>query len=198
MLGGEHHCFQSEGLSVFIILHGNLTLSVRTKIRQRAVLAHLGKLSGQLVGKGNRIRHIFFRLIGRVTEHHTLIPCANRLQLLIRHRRFSRFQRLVHAHCNIGRLLVDGNHDGAGIAVKSILRFVIADFLYGVPYNLGNIHICGGCNLTGHQYKTGAACSLARHAAHGVLHHKRIQNGIGDGVAHLVGMSFRYGFRRKQ
>ena len=38
MLGGKNDCIKTERLSVLIILNGNLSLSVRSKIRKSSIL----------------------------------------------------------------------------------------------------------------------------------------------------------------
>ena len=147
--------------------------------------------------KGDRVRHIFFCLVCRITEHHALVTCADRFQLLVGHLVFLCFQRLVNAHRDVGGLLVDRNHNRAGIAVKAVLGLVVADFLYGVAHDFRDVHIRVGRDLACHKHKAGAACRLACHAAHRILCHQRIQDRVGNSVAHFVGMPFRYRFRSK-
>ena len=102
MLCGKYHCLQTSRLSFFIILYCHLGFSIRAEIRECPVFSYLCKLLCKLVRKGNRIRHILFCLIGRISEHHTLITGTDRFDLLIGHLVFFCFQRFINAHCNIG------------------------------------------------------------------------------------------------
>ena len=145
----------------------------------------------------NRVRHIFLCLVGCIAEHHTLVTSADCFQLFLRHLVFFCFQSLVNAHCDIGGLLVDRNHNGTGVAVKAILRLVIADLLNRLTNDLRDIYICVGGDLAGYQYETGTACCLAGYTAHRVFFHQCVQNCVGNGIAHFVGMSFCYRLRSK-
>ena len=147
--------------------------------------------------KENRVRHKFRCLIRRIAEHHSLIASADRLDLGIIHLGLSRLKRLVNAHRNVGRLLVQRNHHGAGIAVKADLGTVVADLGHCLSYNTGNVEVCLCRNLTRYQYKACAACRLAGNTAHRILLHAGIQNRVGNRVADLVGMSFGHRFRSK-
>ncbi len=189
MLGGEHHGLQADGLSVLIVLHGHLALAVRPQVGERAVLADLGQLSGQPVGQSDGVGHQFRRLIGGISEHHALVSRADGLQLLVGHLGLPGLQGLVHAHGDVRGLLVQGHHHGAGITVKSHLGVIVPDFIHRLPDDGGNVQIGSGGDLTCHQYEAGAAGGLAGHAAHGVLLHAGIQDGIRHCVAELVGMS---------
>ena len=138
------------------------------------------------------VRHILFRLVSGITEHHTLIACADGLDLGIRHLILFCFQSLVHAHCDIGRLLVDGHQHGTGIAVKSVLGLGVANLFYSLTYNFLHINICICGNFACHQNESCAACRLTCHTAHRIFFHARIQDGIGNGIADFVGMAFCY------
>jgi hypothetical protein len=52
----------------------DLGLAVRAQVVERAVLADLGELSRQRVGDLDRHRHQRAGLVGRVAEHHPLVP----------------------------------------------------------------------------------------------------------------------------
>ena len=198
MLGGKHHCLQAHGPVIFIILHSNLALSVGTKVRQCAVLAYLCKLSGELVGQADGIRHIFFRLVGRVAEHHALVSGADGVQLILAHAvlcalsgRFLllRLQRLVNAHGDIGRLLVQNHHHTAGVGIKPIIGFGIADFAHRIADDLLDVHISIGGNFAHNHHQSGGGAGLTGHTAHGVFLHQRVQHRIGNRVTHFIGMS---------
>ena len=145
----------------------------------------------------NRVRHIFLCLVGCIAEHHTLVASADCFQLFLRHLVFFCFQSLVNAHCDIGGLLVDRNHNGTGVAVKAILRLVIADLLNRLTNDLRDIYICVGGDLAGYQYETGTACCLAGYTAHRILCDQSIQDGIRNGITDFIRMTFSYRFGSK-
>ena len=198
MLSRKHHCIQTDGMSSLIILYCNLGLSIRTKIRQGSVFAHLGQLTNQLVSQSDRIRHILLRLIGSIAEHHTLVACTNSIQLAVVHRIFSCFQSLIYTHGNIAGLLVQSNQNAAGITVKAIFCTIVTNFANGLTDNRLNIYICIGSNFSHNHNQTSSGAGFACNAAHGIFFHQRIQNSIGNGIAHFIRMTLSYRFRSKQ
>ena len=193
MLGGKYHSLQAHGSAVLIILHRHLTLAVRTQIGKGAVLAHLCQLPCQLVSQGNRVGHQFRRLVGGVAKHHSLISGAYGFDLFVAETGLPGLQGLVHTHGNVGGLSVQGHHHRADIAVKTGLCVIVANLIHRPAHNGRNVKAGSGSNLPCHQDKTGAACGLTGHTAHGILLHAGIQDCVRHGVAELVGMSFCYG-----
>ena len=106
--------------------------------------------------------------------------------------------RLVHAHGDIGGLLVNVRNDTADLTVKPVLGTVITNVTDDFPGNLGNIHIAAGGNLTHDVNQTRGNRGLAGYASLGILRQNGVQHGIGDLIADLIGMAFGYGFRSKQ
>ena len=190
MLCGKYNCFQAERLSVFIIFYGNLALAIRAEVRQCAILTNLCKLTRQLVCQTDRIWHIFFCFVCCITKHHTLIACTDSFQLLVRHFIFLSFKCLVNTHSDICRLLIQCYHNCAGICIEADLTAVITDLIYSFTYDLLYIQMCLCCDLTCYQYKTCTAACFTCHTAHRILLHAGIQNGIGNGIADFVRMSF--------
>ena len=188
MLCRKNNRFQPERLAVLIILHRHLALSVRTQIRQCAVLADLCQTKGQLMGQCNGIRHIFCCLIAGKAEHHSLIPGADGIQLCIAHPVLLCLQSLIHTHGNIPGLFVQCHDHTAGIAVKAIFCIVIANLPNRVPYHLLNIHIALGGNLSHYQHQACGRTSLTSHPAHRILRHHGIQHGIRNGITHFIRM----------
>ena len=197
MLGGDDNRLETDRLVVLIVLDGDLRLAVSAEIRKRAVLAHLGQSAGQLVCEVDGIRHVFRRLVGGIAEHHALIAGADCLDLLIGHLILSRLERLVHAHRDIRRLLIQRDKDSAGICIKSLAGIVVADLPDRIADNLLIIHNSLGRDLAGHQDKTRAGSGLAGHTAHGILCHAGIQNRIGHSITDFVGMSLCHRLRRE-
>ena len=172
MLGREHNCFQPPWIAFLVIFHRNLCFPVWAQVRQGAVLADFRKLQRQPVRQGNRVWHQFWRFIGGIAEHHALIPCADSFQFFLRHFVFLSFQGFVHAHCNICGLLIQRYHHGAGIPVKPCSSIVVANFIYGIPYNLLDIDVSFGGDFPCHQHKPGAGRCFTGYPAHRVLCHQ--------------------------
>ena len=104
---------------------------------------------------------------------------------------------MIHAHGNIRALAVNGSHDGAGLAIKAVLRPVVADPADGIPGNSGNIYIAGGRDLSHDKHHTRGGNGFAGHPSLGILGQDGVKNSIRDLVADFVRMTFRDGFRCK-
>ena len=191
VLGREYHCIQSGRLAV-VVLYGHLGFPIRTQIFQRSVFSHFRQLQTQFMSQRDRIRHIVLGLVGGETEHHTLIPGTDGLDLGITHLVFFGFQRFINAHGDIGGLLIDSSDHTAGFCIKTIFSSGVTDFLNRIAHDLLNIYIriCG--DLTHYQHQSCGSGRFTCHTAHGVLCQKRVQNSIGNLVAHFIGMAFCY------
>ena len=167
VLGGNNNRIHTDGLIVLVILYGNLALAVRTEIVEHTVLAYLGQTLCQLVRQRDRHRHKLLGLIARITEHHALIACADS-EVSLRGTLLA-LKGVVNAECNVGGLLVDGGQDSAGVAVKAVLRAVVADLTNRVADNLRDIHIAGSGNLAHYLNHTGGAGGLTGYAGIRIL-----------------------------
>ena len=101
VLCGQYDRIETDRFVVFIVFHGNLSLSVRSQIGKSTVFADFCQAARQLVSQSNRIRHVFFRFIGCKTEHHTLIACTDCFDFFVAHGIFFCFQRLINTHGDI-------------------------------------------------------------------------------------------------
>ena len=119
--------------------------------------------------EGDRIWHILFCLIGRISKHHTLVSGTNRFNLCISHLIFFCFQSLIYAHGDITRLLVNGCNHTTGICIKSIFASGITDLANRITNDLLNIHICFCGDLTHNQNHTCSGSSFAGYTAHWIL-----------------------------
>ena len=150
------------------------------------------------MGKGNGIGHQLRRLVSGIAEHHTLISCADGVQLGVVHAGFSGLQSFVNPHGDIRGLLIQSHHDGTDIAVEARLCIIVTDLVHGPAHNGRYVQICSGGNLPSHQNEARAAGRLAGHPAHGILLHACIQNRIRHCIAELIRMSLRHRLRSKQ
>ena len=198
MLSGQNHRFQTDRLIILVIFHGNLALSIGPQVREGSVLAYRGQLPGEFMRQADGIRHILFRLIGRVAEHHSLIPGSDCPDLFLAHSMLCalllRLQCLVHTHSDICGLLIQHHHHAAGIGIKAVIRFGISDLAHRIPYDLLDVHISVRGDFSHHHHQASSGAGLAGNPAHRILFHQGIQNGIGNRIAHLIGMSFSHGF----
>ena len=137
------------------------------------------------MGQGDGRGHQLGRFVASKAEHHALVAGAGFAAVLI---------GAVHAHGDVGALLVDIGEDGAGVGVKAIGRVGIADVGNDLSGHGGDVHMA----LIGHfahdQRHAGGGDALAGHAGHGVLGQNCVKNAVGDLVAHLVGMPLGDGF----
>ena len=194
MLRGKHDRFQPDRNAVGTVFHGDLGLSVGAQIRQGPVLADLGQPSGKLMGQGHPVGHIFFCFICGIAEHHALVAGTDGRDGFLRLASIPCFQRLVNTHGDVRRLLVNGDHDRAGIRVESHGRIRIADLPDGIADDLRIIDLSCSGNLTGDNGKTGADHGLTGNTAHGILGQTGVQDRVRDRVADLIGMAFRNRF----
>ena len=194
MLRREHHRVQMHGLAVLVVLHRNLGFAVRTKIRKGSVLAYLGKLSRELVREADRVRHQLGGLVRRIAEHHTLVAGAYvgvlHAAARIRGARLLCLQRLVDAHGNVRRLLIERDNDAAGVGVKSVFGARVSDLADRVTHGLLNVHIGFGRNLAHHKHQSGRDRRLAGDTAHRILRDHRVKHRVRNLVADLIGMPF--------
>ena len=196
MLGGDDHGVHPYGVLVLVVLHGDLGLAVGTQVVQGAVLTHGSEPLSQLVGQRDGQGHELLSLPAGIAEHHTLV--AGAAVQLVGHLALPGLQGLVHAHGDVGGLLVDVEYHAAGVAVKAVLGPVIADVPDDLPGHLGDVHIAGGGDLTHDVHQTGGHGGLTGHTGHRVLSQNGVQNSVGNLVADLVGVSLGDRLRGKE
>ena len=167
VLGGDDHRVHAHRLVLLVVLDRDLALAVRAEIVEHTVLAHLGEAFCQLVRQRDGQRHELGRLVARIAEHHALIARTDREVGV--GRALLALERVVNAQRDIRGLLVDCGQHRAGVAVKAVLRAVIADLADGVAHDLGNVHIAGGRDLAHDLHHAGGAGGLAGDARIGVL-----------------------------
>ncbi len=196
MLGRDDYGIHADGNVIIVIFHGNLGFPIRAEIGELAVFPHLGQAARHFVRQRNRQRHQLGGLVAGIAEHHALIARAGcQLGFGVA---FLAFERVVHAERDIGRLLVNGSQDGAGVAVKAVFRAVVADFADNGAHYLGDIDIAVGGNFTHDGNDTGSAGRFAGNAGIGVVFKHRVENRVGNLVADFIGMPLGYGFRGKK
>ncbi len=196
--------------------HGDLALAVRTQIIHLAVLAHLGQALCQLVCQADGHGHQLRGLVAGITEHHALVARADRLVRISRIGAVLDLPRLVDALSDVGRLLVDGVHHAARRSVEAVLGAVVTDLGHHVAHDSRHVDVRLGADLAGHHDGAGGDERLARatNLRHvcglpvrsdvslalelDLLRENRIEDGVGNLVAHLIGMTLGHRFGREQ
>ncbi len=207
MLGGDQDLLDRDGLVVHVA-DRNLGLAIRAQVAQHLGPAHGGQAFGQAVGQVDRHGHQLAGVPAGVAEHHALVARAHQVQGILALAALD-FEAFVHAHGDVGALLVDGAHDPAGVGVKAVFGAIVADLGDHLADDLLDIHVGPGADFAAHDNHAGGDEGLAGHAsvldaAVGIrthldfAGHDGIQHGIRDLVADLVGMAFGDGFGSKK
>ena len=160
----------NDGAVVVLVLNGDLGLGVRAQPGQGAVVAGilhgLVELVREQQGQGEQLGG----LVGGVSEHDTLVTGTELLESLV----------VVKTLSDIGRLLLNGNENVAGLVVEALLGVIVANVLDGITDDLLVVEtsLCG--NLTKDHDHTSLGGRLASDLGEGVLAEAGIENGIGD------------------
>ena len=186
VLRGHDHVVDADRLAVDVFKR-NLRLAVGTEEVHQTVLTDLGELLRKLVRPVDGGGHQSGSLVARKPEHHALIAGTLIFRVLT-----------VHALRNVAGLMVDGGNNGARLPVKAHFGAVIADFLDGFADDLRQIGIALGADFTGDDGHAGRHEGFASHTGVGILFNQCIEDGIGNLVGNLIGMTFGHGLGRKE
>ncbi len=85
----------------------------------------MGVLSDELMAEHDRQRHKLFGFFAGEPEHHALVPCAF----------------FVDTLGDIWGLLVDRDHNGAGLGIEAHIAVVVSDVSDDASDNFGDIDI---------------------------------------------------------
>ena len=128
-------------------------------------------------------RHVIIGLPAGIAEHHPLVAGT----LFV-------FVGPVDAAVDIGRLLVNGIEDPAGIPFKTVLPLGIPDGIDDAARNLGHIDVCLRLDLACHDNLAGGHKGFNGYFRFGVECQELVDHGIGDLVGDLVRVTFRNRF----
>lgn len=161
---------RNDSTAIVSVLNGDLGLGVGSQPGEGAITAGLGhgrvELVGEEEGQGQELRG----LIGGISEHDTLVTSTELLESLL----------VVETLSDIGRLLLDGNENVAGLVVEALVGGVVADVLDGTTDDLLVVEVGLGGDLTEDHDHTGLGGSLAGDLGERVLLEAGIEDGIGD------------------
>jgi hypothetical protein len=144
------------------------------------LLANLGELVRQLVRELDRHRHQLLGLVAREAKHQALVAGA-----LLR-----RVGAAVNALRDIGRLRGNRHHDRARVSIKAHVRAGEPDLANRLADDRRIVELRLGGDLTGEHHEAGLRDAFARDAAIRILGEAGVEDGVGDGVAQLVGVAF--------
>ena len=178
----HHNGIDAHHISLFIKLHRDLGLAVRT---QQVIACHaLGQTVGKRSCQRHRQRHQLRRLGTGTAEHHTLVTGTAHL--------------VIGAHSNIRRLGMYLTKDLHSVSAETGALVGITDFTDHLTGNALIVHHSLGGDLTADQAEVGGDSDLAGHTGVGVLGKAGVQDRIGNGIRHLVGVTAGDTLRCKQ
>ena len=143
----------------------------------------------------DRKRHERLGLGARVPEHHSLVAGTLLVELVVRGGARTHLFGIVDALRDVWRLLVEGDHHAARVAVVAERLSVVPDAVDGGPGDRRDVHVGRGGDLAGDDAQTRRDHRLAGDPTGGVLREDRVEDRIGDLVGHLVGMALGHGLR---
>jgi hypothetical protein len=168
---------------VLLVLDGDLSLGVGAEPAESAVTASSGHGVVELVGEHDSKGHVLGGLVGSVTEHDTLVTGTVVLKVSV-----------VETLSNVGRLLLNGNQDVAGLVVETLVRVVVTNLLDSGADNVLVVDVGLGGDLTEDHDHTGLGSGLDSNLGVGVLSQAGVKDSIRDLVTDLVGVSLSDGF----
>ena len=178
VLGGHNNGVNAEGLdgtTIMGVLDSDLGLGVGPQPGDLAALASIGHGLVELVGEDDGQRKQLGGLVGGVSEHDTLVTSAELLKGLL----------VVQTLGNVGRLLLNGNQNVAGLVVKALVGAVVANLLDGATNNLLVVEpgLCG--DLTKDHDHASLGGSLTSDLGQRVFSQACVEDSIADLVGNL-------------
>ena len=135
---------------------------------------------GQVKGQG----HIIIRFVAGIAKHHTLV--AGSLFF---------FFLFVYSLVDIGRLLMDGRKDTAGVRFEHIFALGIADLTDNAAGNLLHVEVSLRFYFSGQNDLSSSYEGFASDFGLGVKSEEVVDQCIGYLVGYFVGVTFRYALR---
>ena len=162
------------------VFYRNLALRVGTQIGHLlAFLAYVGKHLHDVLGEVECYRHVVLGLVGSITEHHTLVAGA----LLF-------FLGTAYATVDVVALLVYGCEHATRVAVKLILRLVVANLVDGLAGDILQVDVHTRAHLAHDYYLTGCYKRLDSAVCVGVVSQELVDKSVRNLVGYLVRMAF--------
>lgn len=153
VLGGDDDgvdALGDHGAIVILVLDGDLGLGVRAQPGDLTRVAGNGEALNELGGEDVSEGHHLGGLVGGIAEHVALVTSTNVLVLAAD----------VNTTGNVGRLLLEADHDVAGLVVEALGGVVEANALDGITDDLLVVGVALGGDLTEDHDHTGLGGGL--------------------------------------
>ena len=177
------HALGDDGTVVVLVLDGDLSLGVGSQPGEGAIAAGSRHGSVELVGEEKCEGEELRGLVGGVAEHDTLVTGTELLEGLL----------VVKTLSDIRRLLLNGDEQVEGLVVETLGGVIVTDVLDGVTDDLLVVESGLGGDLTEDHDHTSLGGSLASNLGEGILSQTGIEDGIGDLISDLVGVTLTDG-----
>ncbi len=151
----------------------DLTLGIRAKAEGRMLVADVGRLAHQRVGDRNGERHHVDRFVGRHAEHHALVAGTTG----------------VDADRDVRRLLLNRDHDTAGVSVVAECGIRVADGVDCVADDLGDVDVAFNRDFAGDDRESSGQEGFDRDAGGRVLSETIVEERVGNLVRKLIRVS---------
>lgn len=176
-----------DGTVIVAVLDGDLGLGVGSEPGERAVTAGSGHGRVELVGEHESEGEELRGLISGITEHDTLVTGTELLESLV----------VVETLSDIGRLLLNGDEQVAGLVIETLRRIIVTNVLDGITDNLLVVELGIGGDLAKDHDHTSLGGSLASNLGEGVLSEAGIEDGIRNLISDLVRVTLTDGLGLK-
>jgi hypothetical protein len=173
-----------------LVDHRDLGLAVGTQVRDGSDASHLGQALREPVGQPDRQRHQVRCLVAGVPEHHALVPGALGVEGVLAAGSGAELVRGIDSLRDVGRLGVKGHEHAACVAVEPVGVVVVPDLADRLARQRRDVHVSRRRHLAGHHNKTSRQEGLAGDPAGRVALQHGVENGVGNLVRHLVGVTF--------
>ena len=164
------------------IFDGDLGFSIGAEEINDVLLADFSELVRKAVRELDGHGHQLGRFVAGIAEHQALVAGAAG----------------VNTHGDVRRLFVNGADYAAGFGVEAKFGASVADVADDFAREVGKVHVSGGGDLAGDYDQASGDQGLAGDAAHGIVFHDGVEDGVGNLVGDFVGMALGYGFRGEE
>jgi hypothetical protein len=130
------------------------------------------------VRERDRQRHQLRRLLGRVAEHHSLVPSAREVELIAAIVNVTRLVGLIDPLRDIRRLLIQSVEHGARVSGEAEIGVDVPDLPDRLADDLLHVERRLGRDLTGNHDEPGVDERLARHPAIRILVEYGIEHSV--------------------
>jgi hypothetical protein len=173
---------------VILVFDGDLSLGIRAEPSDLAAVTSNRETFDKSGRKKVSKRHHLGGLVSSIAKHVALVTGTNVLVLAPD----------VDTTGDVGRLLLEANHDVAGLVVKALARVVEANALDGVADDLLVVRVALSGDLTEDHDHAGLGGSLTGDLGVRILSKAGIEDSVRDLIADLVRVALVDGLRSEE